>query len=557
MAKLGTTRYMIPCCLFLSCFALYLWTLTAAYTFDSVAYATQIHKYAATGKSGWLFHPHHLLYSPLGYCAWQFFRLAGMQTDPLRSLQYMNAFAGAVGAVLIFVTLRRDGLAVQQRTDGQTAGTGTLPALATSVAAATAYGYWVCATDGRVTVPALAALIAVVGLAWGMLRQPSYPQAIALAAATVIAVLLHQSNGLLISAAVGAVLLSHTQWERRVRLSLAYVATTLAGIAAAYVTIGAISGRGRGIRQLQAWMLAYAHDGRWWSLDFRDNIHKDLAALTHAFFSTESPWGLALSAAVPAGLVAAAILGLMIPIRTVLRGDWQPDGLHRRLMVIELVALPYAAFFTVWSPGYFVFWLPVAVLLLMYLATCSSALGPRWNLGWAGIALLWTLMSIPANLPIIRYRTRPENNPDLIMCNRLRPHVRPGDMILITGSGGTSISYFEVYGPYFARVSVKTVNGECKRRQGNIPNAISSLRGVIRNRLRSRQQVLVLGEFSSRSRWKAIQQHYPNTKTMRARLLEGFHMEPVVDRDGTMAYRLRLAYLAPAGKQRALGRTRN
>jgi hypothetical protein len=72
-----------------------------------------------------------------------------------------------------------------------------------------AFGYWVCATDGRVNMPGLVAAVVALGLALGMLDNPSVWQVAVMAVVSVLAVGLHQSYGLLMVPGVGAVMLAH------------------------------------------------------------------------------------------------------------------------------------------------------------------------------------------------------------------------------------------------------------------------------------------------------------------------------------------------------------
>ncbi|MCE5200325.1 MAG: hypothetical protein ABFD54_07100 [Armatimonadota bacterium] len=526
----------IPYALVSSCFAVYISTLTSAYTYDSIAYATQIREYVAMSKPGWLFHPHHLLYNPLGYYSWKLLSWFGLSVDPLKSLQYMNALFGALGVVLIYEILRRGGLCVS-RTCTTEKGTGVFPALTAALIMSTAYGYWTCATDGRVNIPALIGVMLVAGLGWGMLSLPSIKQAIALAAVTILAVLLHQSNGLLVFAGLGSVLISDASWRQRLQLSLIYISVFILGIAGAYLGVGVFIKGARSISELQAWMLAYAHDGRWWSFNIQENLQQDLHALTRVFITTESPWGAKLSF-----VILAALIGVLAYVA--LRFVYRYRGINhssQKSAILAIIAVPYAAFFTIWNPGYFVFWLPTGLALVMWFAMAVSEMRPRWNYALSIIGLLWVAAALTINVPMISYRIHRAHNPNLTICDALKKHTHAGDMVLITGTylqPTATMSYLEVYMPYFTRVSVKNTLGECKYWHGNIRQTVYSLRGVIQNRINNGHQVFILKEFLSVDTWNKLQQRYSNANGMQNSILLGYKLQPITHAGELLAYRL-------------------
>ncbi len=87
--------------LFLAILGVYLALPNRNYCYDSVAYAWFI----KSGRA--LFHPHHLLHSPLGFLLVRGLRFLGIPASPMVTMQTLNSLAGALGVWLFFRTLCR------------------------------------------------------------------------------------------------------------------------------------------------------------------------------------------------------------------------------------------------------------------------------------------------------------------------------------------------------------------------------------------------------------------------------------------------------------------
>src|SRR5215210_5296526 len=83
-------RWLAPALLFAVTLTIYLLTLSDVHTFDALSYIRDI-----DGRTGFFFHPHHLLYSPTGWLFWQSWRLAGYRGNSELALKVMNALTGA------------------------------------------------------------------------------------------------------------------------------------------------------------------------------------------------------------------------------------------------------------------------------------------------------------------------------------------------------------------------------------------------------------------------------------------------------------------------------
>lgn len=87
--------------LFFLTLALYLSLPNRNYSYDSVSYAWFI-------RSGYmLFHPHHLLYNPLGFLILRGLSSSGIQASPMAIMQVINSLVGALGVLLFFGIVHR------------------------------------------------------------------------------------------------------------------------------------------------------------------------------------------------------------------------------------------------------------------------------------------------------------------------------------------------------------------------------------------------------------------------------------------------------------------
>lgn len=133
-----------------------------------------------------------------------------------------------------------------------------------------------------------------------------------------------------------------------------------------------------------------------------------------------------------------------------------PGGLRRLLAVLGAWGFAYAAFFTFWNPGYFAFWVPVLLpaWLLAALFLARAPARPPWR--WLGAVALLLLLATNNAIVGIGPHARAENNGRLQKALAVRESTRPGDVIVVAGTGDYADA--EVYLPYFARREVLAVN---------------------------------------------------------------------------------------------------
>jgi 4-amino-4-deoxy-L-arabinose transferase-like glycosyltransferase len=469
--------------------------LSRQYTFDAIAYAWQIEQFGLTGKPGFLFHPHHLLFNLVGFLWWRLIGGAPGFQRALAAQQMLSAVAGSAAVALCYVAARQ--------------ATGSrLLALALALVMGAGLGLWMIATDGGIYALGLALCAATLWLAMRLLEKPGTRLAIALGAVAAAAALIHQMHFLLAPAVAAAPLLGARTQRQQVRLSLATLGTYAALLPGTYL----LAAKARGCEDAAAiwrWLTLYGQDGRWWDFHIARNLGLDLHALVRAF--TADPGGLVarLEALGRTSFIPiAAGLAALLLLATLYRG--------RQLLLCVLWLIPYAAFFTVWVPGYPSYWVPMAFGLLLVAALLLesgaralqslSAATQRLNIGWrarkretgcrvfnlvasepaisaprglplaalvrvgalvVGCLAAWELAAI--NRPLIQWRRHEGANPYLLIARAVETHTRgrdeasrrASDLVLIAGSGYYASA--ETYIPYFARRNLVTLASALKQ----------------------------------------------------------------------------------------------
>ena len=246
--------------LFSAALIVYCLTRTHLNTFDAVAYANQIGLAEETGKLRPLFHPHHLLFNALGYLWWRIAQSLGYEGGSLATTQEMNAALGAAGLVLYHATLRRLHRA------------GALP-LVMTLCLAGSFGYWICATDGRVNMPSIVLMMAAFHTLICFQETPTARLAAVIGGLAGAAVLFHESAGLF--GLVGAAGVFPASVRNR-RLITAYAASWSAAVAVPYLLVGVFALHFYSLAAFHHWAGAYAERGWWWDFHIGRNLRLDL-----------------------------------------------------------------------------------------------------------------------------------------------------------------------------------------------------------------------------------------------------------------------------------------
>ncbi len=484
--------------LFLGTLILYWATRTAANTFDAVSYANQIaHLYPRTGDLHWLFHPHHLLFNALGYVLWKTARACGYSGGSLPVLQSVNAVLGAAGVSVYYFTLRR----LLQRSHG-------LPLLI-SLGLALSFGYWICSADGRVNMPSIFLMLAAFSVLARLMAAPRP----ALAALTGLlagsAVLFHESAGLFVVVGLTGVLLADAApfappdsvRRLRVQLALVYLAAWAGTAALPYLVVGVFALHLHSLAAFHAWTSEYSELGWWWDFHILHNLTSDFYAFRHAGFVEPGsrPSTFTLSPhlpPLPLGLYGLSMLGWLGAAYAIFAALPQLWRSHNRNLVVVLTLwiVVYAAFFTVWSPGYFVFWVPVLVpaslLLALTLAHYRARRGGRaanWLVG------LWIVLYAVLNLQVgILPHLSPQSDPFRRIAAAVRAHTQLGDVVLVAGAGDGGPC--EVALPYFADRDVISLHGLLTKKRDDKAAALSLAQFEINSTLASGHAVYALDD---------------------------------------------------------------
>lgn len=472
--------------LFFGTLAVYLLTRTHLNTFDAVAYANQIGLASETGKLRPLFHPHHLLFNALGFGAWRLARTLGYGGRPLVVNQTLNAVLGAWGVGLFYATLRR----LQPL--------GPAPALI-ALGLAGSFGWWICATDGRVNLPSSVLMIASFGLLIRLRGRPSAGQAALAGLLAGLAVLFHESAGLF--GVVGAVgVWTAVSDRRRGVLLAAYSAAWAAVICIAYGSVGLFALHLHSPGAFKHWMNAYAERGWWWDFHIVHNLRLDVFGLRHALFS--QPLGRAALVQTPLrplgttalgllwlgygssllGILAAGSAILLVLPKLLRRPDDQPVSIICLTWIVV-----YATFFTVWCPGAFVFWVPVLIPLgtLLLLAGPPPRLLGVWVGVFAGLNFLAGIL--PYLKPVAGLSQR--------VALDIKAHTPPRSLVVLSGVGDDAQCEVDV--PYFAGRPVLSLHGLLAHTQ-TLPAAQAALDQSLAGAFGAKRQVYVMEEMWSR-----------------------------------------------------------
>ncbi len=401
MSRLLQSRAVVPVAVFVGVFILYTLTLTGVHTFDAYSYA------AAVQTKPWreTFHPHHLLYGPLGAATYQLAQLIGYRGAALLPLQLINALAGASGVTTWVMTLRwRTG-----RTDLALLGGGLL---------ATAYAWWYYAVE--VEVYTLAALFLIVGSArlLRLLDDPLWRRGwLWLGLAHSGAILFHQTNVLWALPVLLGWWLARwpeaTPWPMRLRLLGGYLAVGLAVVGGSYagVMIG-LSGF-RSWEQVRAWLFEYAATGFWGGPVGAETLRKLGAGWR--FTLAESGGGLVL-------LALLAIVALAAPQ---LRRWW------RELVLAGAWIGVYTLFFGWWEADNIEFWIATLIpLSLAVVLALACSIGRRRTVG---LAVAWALVALllVQNGRSIAQRGNLANDSDRQIVTLLAEVGAPADLYLV------------------------------------------------------------------------------------------------------------------------------
>lgn len=393
-------------------FALYCLTSSRSFSYDSITHALSVE----FGAVSWLFHPNHLLHTPVGKLA---FLLTSAFDGPraIYVLQWINAAAAAagLGAWAVLLSPRY----------------GTARACLAAAALGTSFAFWGEAADPGAY--AWAALFAC-ALAWPLTdttgKLPAARGALLGAAA-----LFHQMFALAAPA-----LLRGLGARGKTRLLAALVVT--AGLPYAAVMLAWHSGS---LYEALLWLFGPSggrpgsgvFQSSWWTTDFAGAIAAMAAAPLTSWLETSG--NLPRAAQICGGVFLWAGWAALCA-RAWRRGDAASRTLLERVFLWLVFFSLFQFFWLPGSPRFILLSAPAAILAL--LESGLPGRGFRRAAAWAAVAAAALL-----NLGPAMHRARQGNNPDFVRLEWVRGSLASKDFLLFSGGSG---SITNVYVAYFA-----------------------------------------------------------------------------------------------------------
>jgi hypothetical protein len=311
---------------------LYFYTRTEVHTFDALSYTWGVED----KPLGLLFHPHHLLYGPVGWLAYKGALALGYAGHADVPVQVVNAVAGAAGVFFLW------------RFGARWTGRPTA-ALGASLATGLSYAYWVYASEVEVYTLATAFLSLAL---WKLIKLDERPRAttaMSLGLAHAGAILFHQTN-VLFGLAMASFLLSRPRL-RRWTIILPYGAAVVLPIAAAYGYV-AYASNFPDWTAFYSWLTDYARTGQWGRFLSIEHFPALRSGLLTSV-STRSWLATSFFLLTIGGIVAGSYQAWRNPVRR----PWH--------VFASVWSISYLFFFWWWEPWNIEFWI---------------ALLPLWNL---------------------------------------------------------------------------------------------------------------------------------------------------------------------------------
>jgi hypothetical protein len=434
MTRAFWERWVIPAMLAGCALVLYLFTLSDVHTFDALSYIRDV-----DGRTGFFFHPHHLLYSPTGWLFWQSWRVFGYEGNSELALKVLNAITGAACGFALYRVIY--GLTQQ--------------AVAACIAAGVflfSYATWYFSAEVEVYVLALVWELLALAVMIELVTHPRPRTAPLLGIALGMAALYHQTNGLLVPVTILAVAIAPLGWQRKLLvLSVCGVLSALI-VAAGYLGIGLGVNGYRSLDQLREWMFFFVETG-WWGHAIRDRWTDLGSGLGNTISTVDAlPYWV--------GIVVLTLLGVPAWRR------WP------RITVLALAWLVlYSAFFTWWEADNIEFWIASLLPLWLLLGLSIAGIGPRWlhrlaqSVGIAGIVLLAF-----HNFPIVERRGDATYDLQRQLSRGVMQGTTQNDLILAPGG------VMELYLPYYEnRPNVRTLNGVLFETNGDVAAALGRI----------------------------------------------------------------------------------
>ncbi len=244
-------------------FLLYLLLPTKMYYWDGVGFALTIER--ASNDLASLYHPNHLIYNLVGYCAWRGLAEIGISVRALAVLQALNAFFAAATVCIVwrilyqFTNMRR----------------------ATELAALFALSatWWRFATDADAYIPSV---LFLVWSFWFLLPEKP-PRPILVAVLHTTAMLFHQLALFFLPVAVACIWRQYKNGQARKRAVLQYVFFTAVLTTVLYFSAFNVSGKG----SFWQWITTHSTDSHF-AFEMPRAVYLSLRGMLRLFFGGKS-----------------------------------------------------------------------------------------------------------------------------------------------------------------------------------------------------------------------------------------------------------------------------
>jgi hypothetical protein len=395
-------------------FSLLYWqTRVQVHTFDALSYTQDVESKPFLE----LYHPHHLLYGPVGRLAYELAQALGYDGRADAPIQALNALAGGLGVWVLWRIGRAwTGAALYS------AGVASLIGVS--------YAYWLYASE--VEVYTFAALFILLTL-WAMGRTATDSMdgvptnGILLGLTTAGAVMFHQTNAMLVlPMSLFIVWRAEGDLKARAKALAIYGVTVGLAVGLPYVLVGLASG----FRTPQAyynWLTDYAQTGVWggnWN-------GAGVRALREGLADSISPAPL-----VALLFYAGSLVGFGLGWRSL-------DSAWRFFLAVWL--LIYGGFFWWWEPWNIEFWIALLPLWAVgWLAGYPKAPN-RWSRFAPMLPLCLAIVIFWGQYDDLRQLSDPANDDYQQMTRALQPYLLPTDVAITRGN------ILDLYLPFYAQ----------------------------------------------------------------------------------------------------------
>ena len=408
------------------------------YGWDAVEYVLQIN----AGTAGSLFHPHHLIYNPLGFVLGKALGSLGISVPTTTLMQTVNSLAAATVILLFFIILLR-------------LSSKVITSLVFALLAAFSMGLWEYAIEVEVYVCGLVFLISSLLLIAESLSKGTEPKPnvlIGLGALGGLACLFHQMHILFVAVVFAFIYLVGKGLLPRLKMMAFYIAPFVLLVGGAYTAVGYTLNKLPNLVSFTNWLTMY-FQSRMEGYFALQNFPLAAYGLQKSFFRAGFFRDFLITGNIDIKGVVLLFLfgvGVMLLVGLIIITISKFNSIYKfrsRLVVLLLVWISvYGVFTFCWDPLSHEFWmhiLPPFWLLLFLGFEEWHFKKPRYKLALP-IVLLCLLVCVNFAGDVLP-NNNIENNEVYQLVHKLHEQgVTSGDLILIYGAVPID-NYYQLY----------------------------------------------------------------------------------------------------------------